>query len=60
MTYFKIGLISLDRLKKFPKELFLKLLFETRVAHDIRCALEKIIMEVSRHIQPRISSFAVK
>ena len=35
--------------------MFLELFFKTRVAHDMRCALKKIIMaEVSGHIQSRI------
>ena len=46
----KIGLISLFTLR--TQELFLKLLFEVRVAHDIPCASQKIIMaEVGGHIQ---------
>ena len=41
--------------------MFFKLLFETCVAHDMPCALEKITMvEVTGHIQPRASSFCDK
>ena len=41
--------------------MFLKLLFETRVAHDMLCALEKIIMvEMSEKRQWRISRICDK
>ena len=40
--------------------MFLKLLFETRVAHAMPCAIQKIIADISRHIQPRISHICCK
>ena len=48
----KIGLTSLDTVKKASVKNFFKLLFETRVARGILCPLQKIMMaEVIGHIQ---------
>ena len=48
----KIGLTSLDTVKKASVKIFFKLLFETRVARGILCPLQKIMMaEVIGHIQ---------
>ena len=47
----KIGLISLETLKYVSVKIFLNLLFETRVAHNMSYALQTIKkVEVSRHI----------
>ena len=47
----KIGLISLETLKYVSVKIFLNLLFETRVTHNMSYALQTIKkVEVSRHI----------
>ena len=54
----KIRLILLDTLKtEFPQRLFLKLLFGTRVAHDIPCALQEIIL-AEACIQNKTTAFS--
>ena len=54
-----IKLTSLDTLKNVSAKVFLKLLFETRVVHDMRCTLKITIAEVSG-IQSRIYRIRVK
>ena len=59
MRVTNIKLTSLDTLKNVSAKVFLKLLFETRVVHDMRYTLKITIAEVSG-IQSRIYRIRVK
>ena len=54
MLFTKIGLIS-SNILKFASKLFLKVLLGIFVAHDMPCALEKLLVPVKRHIQSQMS-----